>query len=42
VQLDVEALRTRSKRIAASNGAAEPDARIVHKRRENARLLAGR
>jgi HK97 family phage portal protein len=32
VQLEVDALRTRTKRIAASNGAAEPQARVIRKR----------
>jgi HK97 family phage portal protein len=41
VKLDVDALRTRTKRIAASNGAAEPQARVIRKRRENALLRPG-
>jgi HK97 family phage portal protein len=43
VQLDVDALRTRTKRSAASNGAAGPQARVIRKIRENALLRpAGR
>lgn len=38
VRLDVDALRARTKRIAASNGAAEPQARVIRKTRENALL----